>query len=212
MMFVNEEFEESQPVFSEPKKVHPETDDEMARRIKSMLGEYVHKGDFPASDRSGPVKKEVNSTLPHVKSFPKCSEMEASDPDSTLCREAMEELYKNNQCDKNSNDKAIASTANEISHISDKNSVSEQISESSSRRSSLKRQCKEKISLLDYNPMFMIRTKRTKSSSSSKSKSIGNAEESKTDNSEKCNLPSLANPIPVSNTLRAYEGNSVDKL
>ncbi|XP_054709567.1 AF4/FMR2 family member 4-like [Uloborus diversus] len=60
-----------------------------------------------------------------------------------------------------------------------------------SRRSSLKRQCKERISLFDYNPMFNLRLKRTKPTCSTKLKFPDHTDENKKnhENSDSSNYP-----------------------
>ncbi|GIX73296.1 uncharacterized protein CEXT_611901 [Caerostris extrusa] len=144
MLFVNEELEESKPVFSVPKKVQPETDDDMVRRIKTMLGEYVHESELHKNTDENEVTS--NRILPEVKELTESFEKKADD-------------------------KSILNNDETTDHHTDyaHDSVSD-ASSTNSRRCSLKRQCKERISLLDYNPMFTLRTKRIKVNPSSKGK------------------------------------------
>ncbi|GFT06868.1 uncharacterized protein TNCV_3112451 [Trichonephila clavipes] len=158
---------------SSEEKVHPETDDDMVRRIKSMLGEYVHESEFSVNESIECEMKEMehipsqsseihsNSESSHQKVFEEGNAEENSvviNKISTDTKECMESV------EKSSNDKVVSLNNDEVveDHIDNcQNVVSEEPS-ANSRRCSLKRQCKERISLLDYNPMFTIRTKRTK--------------------------------------------------
>ncbi|GFY38844.1 hypothetical protein TNIN_401151 [Trichonephila inaurata madagascariensis] len=190
MLFVNEDFEEAQPVFSEPKKVHPETDDDMVRRIKSMLGEYVHESEFSVNESIECEMKEMehipsqsseihsNSKSSHQKDLEEGNAEENSvviNEISTDTNECMESV------EKSSNDKVVSLNNDEVveDHIDNCQNVASEEPSANSRRCSLKRQCKERISLLDYNPMFTIRTKRTK----------GNANKGKS--TENLDIPTL---------------------
>ncbi|XP_055929148.1 AF4/FMR2 family member 3-like [Argiope bruennichi] len=184
MLFVNEELEESQPVFSEPRKVQPKTDDEMVRRIKSMLGEYVHENEFSVDESmelegkdnmiasSHSTEVDSNTKSPHQKS---CEEKQPED--NAVVFNSMSASSGNQNVEKKIDDQNDSLNSNEnTSQLIENCQNSSEASSISSRRCSLKRQCKERISLLDYNPMFTIRTKRTKVNPSNKEKSSENSD------------------------------------
>ncbi|GBL72853.1 hypothetical protein AVEN_128051-1 [Araneus ventricosus] len=183
MLFVNEELEESQPVFSEPKKVHPKTDDEMVRRIKSMLGEYVHENEFSVDEsmeleaKDNEVASQSVEVDSNIKSPPQKSCEEKLPEDSAVVLNNFsansDELTVENKTDDQSDSLNSNETTNQLIENCQNSSEASSIT---SRRCSLKRQCKERISLLDYNPMFTIRTKRTKVNPSSKGKSSENSD------------------------------------
>lgn len=164
-------------------KVRPETDDEMARRIKCMLGEYVREDDFDTDDKEEPVIIPVENGI-ESSSSNENSKLPQNNLEDMGVKEDAEEkdedLLKNSEIveaeDKNS-DVIVSLGNNEGTKDADNSQNSATETSGNSRRCSLKRQCKDKISLLDYNPMLTIRTlKRPRLSSSSKGKTFENSD------------------------------------
>lgn len=152
----------------------------MARRIKSMLGEYVREKDFDTDDSEEPVIVPVENVIESSSSNP-YSKLSQERFEDIGVQEDFEEKHEDllkiteiiEESDKNSG--AIASLSSKEETKDAENSTAE--TSGSSRRCSLKRQCKDKISLLDYNPMLTIRTlKRPRLNSSSKGKSFENSD------------------------------------
>ncbi|KAG8202003.1 hypothetical protein JTE90_010374 [Oedothorax gibbosus] len=178
MLFVNEELEEPQPIFSEPKRVRPKTDDEMARRIKCMLGDYVGEDDYPADDSTEPINlpaENATEPLSHDENSKLSQQNSFDDKEDFVFQEKQEKISNGSEIieeEKNLDESVLLITNETKESSTDHNSAIEEASVNS-RRCSLKRQCKDKISLLDYNPLLTIRTlKRPRLSSSSKGKTF----------------------------------------
>lgn len=134
----------------------------MARRLKNMLGEYISEEDNniydfeDIADKAQTIPTSIFADSNPVKSKV-CDENILSNQVNDEKKEIEEPSFLNETVCENippvESEKQDTNAEVEPGHIS-------------SRRSSLKRQCKEKISLLDYNPMFTIRNKRTKPNSS----------------------------------------------
>lgn len=142
-------------------KVHPATEDEMARRIKNMLGEYITEEDnknYEFEDVNAKAQSDPSTNFTDVNSLKSKVSEEDTFNSEVDCENKDKEpfLEENGIVSKNETEMHDDNAEVEAAGIK-------------SRRSSLKRQCKEKISLLDYNPMFTIRNKRTKTSSNSSS-------------------------------------------
>ncbi|GIY33349.1 hypothetical protein CDAR_452781 [Caerostris darwini] len=177
MLFVNEELEESKPVFSVPKKVQPKTDDDMVRRIKTMLGEYVHESELHVNESMESENMETEAAIFKSsevvsKSYQENCDRKNTDENEVTSNRILPEVKElTKSFEKKADDKSILNNDETTDHHTDyaHDSVSD-ASSTNSRRCSLKRQCKERISLLDYNPMFTLRTKRIKVNPSSKGK------------------------------------------